>query len=168
MRGLNLRDLSPVHRKAIRDELEQRKRRGATALADVLTAGRAYDSHTEERFAGYLEGARIAGNVLEWRYHPHTFNLTPHLIGPPVTYTPDFGALMRGEIEGPRVGAARSPRWCLFEVKGSWKAKNARDSRTRLRVAAALFPWFRWFAVDSDTGRRWKIAEIGGEEGLDV
>lgn len=65
--------------------------------------------------------------------HPFTY----HLPGG-VDYTPDFVAWYVTPV-----GIVQT---CVIEVKGSNSAKNARDSRTRFRIAAGLHPYaiFLW------------------------
>lgn len=49
----------------------------------------------------------------------------------------------------------------VYEVKGSWKAPNQQKSRVKLKVAADLFPEFKFFAAvpNRETGG-WDIEEI--------
>jgi hypothetical protein len=73
-------------------------------------------------------------------YHPITVRLADG-----ARYTPDFGIRMHNVF-------------VLLEAKGSWKAKNARDSRTRLHIAQEMFPWWIWVDVTKDQeGFVWKV-----------
>jgi len=91
-----------------------------------------HDSHLERDFDQELV-ARA------WPHRLHPFTL--HLPGG-VDYTPDF-------IAWP--GGWQSP--IIYEVKGSLQQKNARDSRTRFKVAAGLHPWARFVWVTRKQGR---------------
>jgi len=72
---------------------------------------------------------------------PHPFTL--HMPGG-VDYTPDFMAWFADKL------------WpAVYEVKGSGKAKNARDSRTRFRIAAGLYPCFTWVWVTRSPRGAW-------------
>jgi hypothetical protein len=99
--------------------------------------GETFDSKLELRFANEeLEPRRLACLLREWRYHPMRFRLADG-----TWYEPDFLALSR-------VGSLMTPQdFVFYEVKGSWLSKNARDSRTRLKVAASRYHWFNWYAV---------------------
>lgn len=59
------------------------------------------------------------------------------------TYTPDFMVIMStGEI-------------ALYEVKGFWRD----DARVKIKVAAEMYPEFRWFAWTKVRGE-WKHEEF--------
>ncbi len=74
----------------------------------------------------------------EVRPHGWTF----HLPGS-VDYTPDFIAWgMDGQMS-------------IYEVKGNLRQKNARDSRTRFKIAAGLYPSFRFVWVTRDRAGAW-------------
>lgn len=91
-----------------------------------------YDSLLERAFDRELT-ARAVPHVL----HPFTF----HLPGG-VDYTPDFIGFVADDLPA------------VYELKGHSKMKNARDSRTRFRIAAGLHPWARFVWVTrSDTGQ---------------
>lgn len=157
MSRVDISSLSERHQRYVREQLAASRTGGELVMVAPASEHLSYDSKTEERFAGYLTGLP---SVVEWQYHPMRLNLTPFL-REPLTYTPDFGAIVRGGLYWKDFGSAEAAQrsYCLFEVKGSWQSKNARDSRTRLHVAAALFP-FRWFAVNPENEGRWKIVEI--------
>ncbi len=122
--------LSPHHQRFItRQERvsEQNKKPDAKKKPEAL--GEVFDSKLELEFAWELERRRLAGMIDEWLYHPLKFRIARN-----ATYEPDF--LTRS-----------GSRFTVYEVKGSWKAHNARDSRTRLQVAAYMYQWFNWQAV---------------------
>ena len=70
--------------------------------------------------------------------HPFTF----HLPGG-VDYTPDFIAFTTDELP------------TIYELKGSDQMKNARDSRTRFRIASGLHTWARFVWVTRDASGQW-------------
>jgi hypothetical protein len=96
--------------------------------------GEEFDSLLELDFAAHLQLLKDNGEIDEWRYHPLKFRIAKNC-----TYEPDF-LTRKGE------------HFTVYEVKGSWKAKNARDSRTRLEVAAFMYQWFSWRGVTREKG----------------
>ncbi len=137
--------LSPVHREFVRDQLDKRSKRPATAIS-AATPTRVYDSDAEARYAQLLDALTRSEaehwdgtRVLEWSHHTIRFQVGAH-----EWYTPDFGLVVVHNWGDPdRI----VERWRLVEVKGSWKAKNARESRAKLCAAALLNPWFEWEAA---------------------
>ena len=109
-----------------------------------------YKSKLEEQFAAHLQSTIKEG---AWRYEPIKLRLAQNTF-----YTPDF-------LEIGHDGTI----W-LYEVKGSWRGatrKTAKGSihisqdksRVKLKVAAKLYPWFRFVAVTKEKGE-WKYEEI--------
>ncbi len=95
---------------------------------------------TEERFALYLNNRVKVGEVLAWRFESLTFTLTRIAHG--VRYTPDFMVVFPDHI-------------AFYEVKGHWED----DARVKIKMAAEMFPWFRWVAVTAEPqklGGGWK------------
>jgi hypothetical protein len=92
------------------------------------------DFYVELRARGYLKVMRCNKKDSGW---------TIHLPGS-VDYTPDFIAWheFQNDVR-------------VYEVKGSDEQKNARDSRTRFRIAAGLFPCFVWVWVTRTQAGRW-------------
>ena len=91
-----------------------------------------YDSQLERDFG--LELRTRGGRV---QLHGWTF----HLPGG-VDYTPDFIVDDAGQLS-------------VYEVKGNLKQKNARDSRTRFKIAAGLYPALRFVWVTRDRRGAW-------------
>lgn len=88
----------------------------------------AYDSKLEAARATYLGYLMLAGDIKRVIHHPFTTDLAVEL-----EYTPDFMIWWKdGRIQ-------------VEEVKGHLKQKNARDSMSRLKMAASKFPMFEWF-----------------------
>lgn len=87
----------------------------------------AYDSKLEQARATYLGYLLLAKDLTRVVHHPFSVELAPKR-----WYTPDF------LIEFP------DGRLQVEEIKGHLKQKNARDSITRLHLAAAKLPMFDW------------------------
>jgi len=99
-----------------------------------------FKSKLEAAFANYLQGLQYGGIVTMWRYEPMRLHLAHK-----TSYTPDFLVQMGKSL-------------ILYEVKG-WH-KNRRDSLTHLKVAASLYPCFRFVLVTRER-REWKEKVIG-------
>ncbi|QLG96734.1 DUF1064 domain-containing protein (plasmid) [Pseudomonas yamanorum] len=81
---------------------------------------------TEEAYQAHLELRRIAGEVLWYQFEPFRLVLAPR-----TTYNPDFLVqLASGYLE-------------VHEVKGVWMD----DARVKIKVAAKMFPVFKFIAV---------------------
>lgn len=101
-----------------------------------------YDSKLEARYAQYLDVLVFCKEIKGYKYHPFTVKLAPKR-----TYTPDFAIQSNdGQVT-------------IVELKGSIRMKNARDSITRLHVAAANLPMFQWKLVERVKGQ-WKETTI--------
>lgn len=110
------------------------------ALARDLPAVQ-YASKLEAAWAQQLALLQRAGEVRAWVYEGVTLRLADG-----ARYTPDFLVITsRGEIE-------------LHEVKGHMREA----ANVRLKVAAALFPWFRLVLVRRGAGARgqWTCDEV--------
>lgn len=77
--------------------------------------------------------AELTAQGFKWLYEPFTI----HLPGG-VDYTPDF------------IAWSSNGQTQMIECKGHKKMKNARDSRTRFKIAAGLYPCFEWWWVERD------------------
>ena len=101
--------------------------------------GRVYETEamnaTEARYAGYLEELKRTGQVAAWAYEAVKLRLADRTF-----YTPDFLVVMAdGGME-------------LHEVKGHWED----DARVKIKVAARLFPWFCFRAVQwNSKAKKW-------------
>jgi len=81
---------------------------------------------TEEAYQAHLELRRMAGEVLWYHFEPFRLELAPK-----TTYSPDFLVqLASGHLE-------------VHEVKGVWMD----DARVKIKVAAKMFPVFKFIAV---------------------
>lgn len=86
-----------------------------------------YRSQLEADYAAQLSAQGIA-------FHYEVLNLN---IGEDLAYTPDFDYTSADGV------------FTVVELKGNSKMKNARDSLTRFKVAAALYPRWRWLWIES-------------------
>jgi hypothetical protein len=129
---IDIDTLSPEHQRFVKKQMRESDRKRKPKAQKPMCYGVAFDSKLEIEFAQQLFAFQTIWRIDSWMYHPIRVSLAPGC-----TYTPDFAARVNGEF-------------VLFETKGSWKAKNARDSHTRLVIAQKLFPWWIWVAVTKD------------------
>lgn len=97
-----------------------------------------YRSKLEARYAGHLDAQRTVGEIREVRYESLTVKLAKH-----TTLTPDFLLDMPDRTVE------------IHEVKGQIRE----DAWVKLKVAASLWPWFRWFVVTRKKGE-WIIKRV--------
>lgn len=98
------------------------------ALARAFRTGM---NKTEAAYADALEQLRQVGQIQAWRFEAVTF-----VLGDDCRYTPDFLLI-------------HCDRTIEFrEVKGFWRD----DARVKIRIAASLFPWFRFTGVRRERG----------------
>lgn len=99
---------------------------------------------TEEAYRQHLDARRLAGEIVWYQFEPFALKLAPK-----TTYTPDFLVqLASGHLE-------------VHEVKGFWQD----DARVKIKVAASMFPVFKFIAVqkagkDDALGDGWKLEEF--------
>ena len=105
--------------------------------AGAIPASSPYKSKWEAAYAAKLELEKRAGIISAYWYEPFSLWLPGN-----VRYKPDFLV----EKANPRfvvsVDMTMPTILEVIEVKG-W-SRNLRDGMTRLKIAAALFPCFRW------------------------
>ena len=78
---------------------------------------------TERRYAQtVLEGLRLSGEILEWRYEPLNFRMADNTY-----YRPDFLLIYETHFE-------------IVEIKGFLRD----DAHVKFKTCAALYPWFKW------------------------
>ena len=93
---------------------------------------------TETKYSVQLEMLKLSEQIKEWRFEPLKFRLAKNTF-----YTPDFLVVTDNRFE-------------IHEVKGGfWRD----DARVKIKVAANLYPWFKWIAAQLIRGE-WKIEEI--------
>ena len=96
---------------------------------------------TETKYAKRLEEMRLLGEIIEWKFEPIKLRLADSTF-----YTPDFAVqlpdhtLELHDVKG-RSGAG----------PGGWEE----DARVKIKVAAKLYPWFR-FVGACKSGLGWK------------
>lgn len=89
---------------------------------------------TERRYADNLEMKRLAGAIVRWEYEPEKFELAYRCM-----YTPDFRVIFPdGKIE-------------YHEVKGFMRD----DAAVKIKVAARMFPHYRFVVVKWDGKKGW-------------
>ena len=88
---------------------------------------------TEKKYSEHLESRRLEGEIISFKFEKIKFKLAHKTF-----YTPDFFVVMPGHIE-------------IHEVKGFWMD----DARVKIKVAAEMFPEFKWVAV------KWKNKKEG-------
>ena len=99
-----------------------------------------YRSRLEAQYAARLQWAKLAGTIAAWAYEPDEIELAPGVV-----YTPDFRVTrLDGEVE-------------YHETKG-WH-QNVRESRLRWRLAASLYPQYRWYWVTLSRRGGWCVRE---------
>jgi len=112
------------------------------AIADVQALIPRYRSDSEQQFAflgAIIMRDALGIEVIEMRYEPCRWAI------PGGHYTPDFLCVMsQGQI-------------VFVEVKGSRKQRNYRDARSKLRAAAAMYPWFTWCEAVEEDGWRLEV-----------
>ena len=106
----------------------------------------------EERYAGYLEQRKMCSDIVDYRFEPFKLILAHGVPGQrsEVTYKPDFLAILTPEV--PKLIKEREVSHTLFrncyeveihEVKGFWRE----DARLKIKMAAELFWWFKFYGV---------------------
>lgn len=117
----------------------------------VLKLGDGFDSQLERDFNAELLARGCTVRREGWTFH----------LPGGVDYTPDFVAW---ETPGVRyhtgVNLLGDLAVTIYEVKGDLKQKNARDSRTRFKIAAGLYPCFTFVWVTRNTRGQWRETEV--------
>ena len=111
--------------------------------AGINPAPSPYKSKWEAAYASKLELEKQAGIIKAYWYEPFSLWLPGK-----VRYKPDFLIQYPDGLE---------QRLEIKEIKG-W-SRNRRDGITRLKIAAALFPCFRWTLVVKDKNG-WDETEV--------
>ncbi len=129
------------------------------ARVDVRKLLPAFDSENERWW--HTHGALIIGNEFDCpvaltHYHAHTWHL------PGGTYTPDFTHILDdGRLVVVEVKALILKNKIIDHADGTSEVKQVsnnrvqhgyRDARTKLRTAAACYPWATW--VEARIGKR--------------
>jgi len=80
---------------------------------------------TEQRYADQLEMQYRAGKIVAWRFNAIRFRLAEGAY-----YKPDFFIVKLDSFE-------------IHETKGFFREA----AKVRIKTAAELYPWFKWYAV---------------------
>lgn len=92
----------------------------------------------EARYATYLQTLKIAGEIEDFRYE----DIKLRLAAQKCWYTPDFFVVYDTHFE-------------FHETKGFWHD----DARVKIKVAASLYPWMTFKAIQEKRGQ-WVVEEI--------
>jgi hypothetical protein len=103
-----------------------------------------YDSKLERDFADVLVIAKSRTLITEWWHHPFRFRLAPTCY-----FQPDF-------LVDTQANEWHEPL-TLIEVKGGWFRD---DAKVKAKVAAELFPCFRWLIVYREKQHGWDVREV--------
>lgn len=96
---------------------------------------------TEARFAQWLDARVRDGELVGWWYEPFSLRLAPR-----THYRPDFLVQSADGLLG------------IYEVKGAFIRDRA---MVKPKVAAAMYPCFRWYLAQWREGA-WMVRELGG------
>ena len=102
---------------------------------------RGVPNKTEQRYAQYLEVLKRAGEILDYRFEPIKFKLADKTF-----YSPDFLVIYPDHV-------------LLVEIKGFLRD----DANVKFKVAAKLFPWFR-FCMVREVKKQWHFEYADGGE----
>lgn len=93
----------------------------------------------ERQYAALLEARRITGEIQSWKYEPFKLRLAKSTF-----FDIDFSLIFHdGHVE-------------LHEVKGHWED----DARVKIKVAAEMFPEFKFFGVRWNRCDGWAFEEF--------
>ena len=109
-------------------------------LIEPILEPQQYDSKLEERYGEYLDLCKRASNdpLLDWCHHGLKFRVGKER----AWYTPDFMLIYTHHIE-------------FHETKGYHI--NIRESLTKIKSAALIYPWWKWAIVTSPKGKGWEV-----------
>jgi hypothetical protein len=137
--------LGDLHAFAARGQAAQRAVDGILAKhapkirgAGVMLPSRM--NRLETAYAMRLELERLGGVWQWWAFEPITLRLAQG-----ARYTPDFGLLDPGG------------HIVFHETKGHWREA----ALVRIKVAAELYPFFRFVAVTRPKGEGWTLKAVG-------
>lgn len=114
----------------------------AENIPEHLRPRRGRMNKTEAAYAQHLHALQLAGQIRSWKFEAITLRLADN-----TRYTPDFLVEADGLLTLPM-------RVLEFhEVKGFWRD----DAKVKFKVAAELFPMFRFVAVKRKN-RQWDLS----------
>ena len=87
---------------------------------------------TESAYARHLGLLVAAGEIVAWKFEAVRFTLAHNVAGArnAMTYTPDFMVITDDDVR-------------FHETKGFMRE----DALLKVKMAAELYPWFRWFVI---------------------
>lgn len=113
-------------------------------------------NQTERRYAEHLAARQAAGEVLWHGFEVVTFTLAKRL-----RYTPDFLVMLSDcAIELHEIKGRRGGRQNQFRAQGLWED----DARAKIKMAAELFPLFRFAAYVPAQRGGWVREEFGAAD----
>lgn len=135
--------LTPMHHGMIPCKFD------ATPKPETKKAPRSniFRSKAESRYAEYLEGLRMAGEIVRWEYEPISM-----VCGEGITYKPDFMVVALHKHSGVYINGVE-----FHEAKGPHRF--AEKGIIKLRAAAKLYPEFKFVLAKYNRGQ-WSIKEI--------
>lgn len=114
----------------------------------------------EKKYADNLELKKLAGEILDWRFEPIRLRLTPLPLKGEKNpfYKPDFLVVKTKPASGmfPNMYFPGKEQFEFHETKGFWRPV----ALNRIKVAASLYPWFRFIAVMWDERAGWQFREF--------
>ncbi len=113
-----------------------------------------YDSKLERDFAEALKRAEREQWIKRWWHHPCGFRLAPKCY-----YHVDFMVMPKrySEFDPVQGYSDGDDRLTCVECKGGWFRD---DSKVKIKVAAEMFPCFRWLLVFREKRTAWDVREI--------
>lgn len=99
---------------------------------------------TEAAYDELLRLRKLAGEIEDYRFEPFKLFLSHNVPGgrAATVYIPDFLVVFSDHFE-------------VHEVKGFWRE----DAKVKIKMAAELFPWFKFIAVYAERGQ-WRYEEL--------
>lgn len=113
-----------------------------------------FDSKLERDFAEVLKRAEREQWIRRWWHHPCGFRLAPKCYFHPDMLVEPARYQHYDPASGFRSG---DNRLTFVEVKGGWFRD---DAKVKTKVAAEMFPCFRWLIVYREKQHDWDIREV--------
>lgn len=107
-----------------------------------------YDSKLERKFAAFLRYLQTKGDFHRWMHEPFKLKLAKGTF-----YTPDFATFVQLSHGATLI--------TIYEVKGFWRD----DARVKFKVAAAMYPEFRFVSVVVNRHTKgWSFTDSKGQK----
>ena len=111
-----------------------------------------YDSKLNRDFAVRLDQAKANGWIREWWYEPFGLRLAPKCY-----YHFDFLVEPIYPVDLAAPSRFTEHRLVCIEVKGGWFRD---DAKVKVKVAAEMFPCFKWLIVFREKRNGWDVREV--------